>query len=334
MRIRTLSFVSLTLISLSAFAEPELQPYIDQLKSTLPEEKRVPDPTDSNPSPFIDSINAQAKDKKTDLDEESYTEHLKKTDPKLRENEDAKPFTEEAKKTLGPGEPTDGAIAAVTQGKSELHPRLDGEIHNAFGFSVGGGGTRNLSAPSDVQGANFNTLYGSGWAPDLRFFYEYQPFHSEWFGNFGIIASGAVAIHTGTGAFDQNVDVGASTNFGSSSQTQFRFLTLPATVGVIYRFNLLRVIRPFVSVSAAAVGFIESRSDREATMSGYSLGYQAVGGVNILLNGVSKGALWELYSSADVKKYYLTVDFTRLQTIIRPVRFEISAVNIGFTFEY
>ena len=180
-------------------AETSNQPYIDQLKNEIKSENGgKEEPVSNSPDPYIESIkkklDAQEAEKEAEKGAEkdaekdgNYIEELKKSDPSLREEPPTQSFIEQERIKLPPSS-EGGAIQAVAEGKSELHPQIKGDIHSAFGAKYGVSLSRAITSSSELR--NFNDIYGSSYAPDLTLFYEYQPFHSEWFGNIGIIGMG------------------------------------------------------------------------------------------------------------------------------------------------
>jgi hypothetical protein len=223
-----------------AATEKSVQPYIDHLKRTLPEK-----PASDGQQPFIDSIKKNLPPTK---DSRGYTERLRQTDPKKDEPKPAEPFIETEKRRIEVEKPERGsAIQAVKDGRSELQLKRPGTISGAAGLRVGVNNTRKVTATDAVRQKQFSEVYGDGWVPDVTVFTEYQPFHSEWLGNIGLLGSVGFSQFKGSGKFAiSNLSYG-NTNFGTNSKTQFRFNFLPIQIGAVYRFNLLRILRPFVS---------------------------------------------------------------------------------------
>ena len=309
--------------------EVSVQPYIDELKKDLPEAE--------NPVKQGESYTENIKKKlKTDdqIPDGQYIDVLKESNPEAFEKKSEGSFIEEQKAKLEPVEKT-SAISAVSEGKSELKPRYDGPISHAFTVKIGASLTRSITAPG-VQLSSFKNLYGENWAPDGMFLYEYQPFHSEWYGNIGFVLGTGLAYYHGKGSFKYNLENPAKpgTYFGSASQTKFQFFTFPLIGGVNYRFNLFRILRPFVQVAGVAMGYLERRDDNKDGNRGYSKGIFVTFGTNINLNWIAPSASWSLYESFGVKKYYLTVDYSRLTTFASDVDFTISGISAGLAYEF
>src|SRR5690606_28061323 len=118
------------------------------------------------------------------------------------------------------------------EGRSELKPVYPGEINHAFGFRVGASPTRDLKTHTGKGASDFNEIYGTGWYPDVQFFWEYQPWHSVWFGSLGLVFTGGVTYQSGFGKFGFPIPKPPEINgeFGSESLTRYRFLTLPGSI--------------------------------------------------------------------------------------------------------
>ncbi len=321
------------LLSNSLYAIESNQPYIDEIKKQLGEEQKSPS---GEMDPYLQSIK-----KKLEADEnhtgsfEGYTVELRAADPTLTPTKLDTQFIESEKLKVAPHE-EGGAIQAVLDGKSELHPKKEGKIHHAFGVRYGLSLSRNVTAPSQVK--NFNDVYGSNYSPDINLFYEFQPFHSEWYGNIGIMILGGLSYFHGAGTFKSQIPKPPPAPNGSyfplTSNTEFKFFSLPAVLGVNYRFNLFRFLRPYFMLGATSVGYVEMRNDAVEGSRGHSEGYFLSSGVSILLDWFSKTGSWDLYSSFGIKHYYLTIDYTRISTFTGSLNYNVNGIVSGFTFEY
>ena len=314
-----------------------VQPYIDQLKQQMGDnEKPKADVSGSYTEEMKKKLKAQGRSAPSG---ESYIESLKKSDPQRFGEPSVKPpsFTEQQKSKLGPAQ-KESAIQALKEGRSDLQLRREGAIHWASGFRLGAAASRTVTGDSASTNGSFGSFYGSGWTPDLNLFVEYQPFHSEWFGNIGIVGGLGFTYNSG----NANLKIGnlpnpfgtAGATFGTASHTNLKFITAPVSIGVNYRFNLLRYLRPFVQASPTYIAYLETRSDGRGDIRGKSTGLQIGGGANLLLDNFSKSLSWELYDEFGVKHYYLTVDYTKLSTIAGDVKFDASTLSLGLTYEF
>lgn len=303
-------------------------PYVDALRKKLDSE--TPAPTES----YTESLRVKLGGSETSQGySEQVRQQLLKKDTDQLAPVPPSSYTETEKQRLGPPE-NGGAIQAVNEGHSELKAKRVGEIHHAAGLRYGASLTRDITAAAGAASAPFNSIYGSNYAPDVTLFYEYQPFHSEWFGNFGLVSSLGVGYYHGGGKFSVDLTKPSGGQFGTESRTKFQFFTLPLMAGVDYRFNLLRYLRPFVMVGPTLIYYTEKRSDDRESFSGYSKGVFFSGGVSILLDWINGASSWDLYTEHGVKHYYLTVDYSRLSTFSGVVSVAVSGINAGLTFEF
>lgn len=339
--LRSLLFFSLPILLNSGGAYgaplPHQGSYIEELKSQMREQGQ---PTDerldaSSPQNYIDAV------KKHDLppvpeESTSYIEQLRMLNAadEKKEPEGTPSYLEREKAKLEP-QPEGGAIDALLTGNSELTAKKRGNIHYAFGLRYGVSISRLISAPAGTQRQAFNDIYGSQYAPDLSLFYEFQPFHSEWFGNFGIVAMAGLGYFRGFGQYSFDVPKpGNAGNFDPKSSTKFQFFAIPLTVALDYRFNLFRVLRPYILVGPTLVGYFETRDDSVRGNRGNSRSLLVSTGVSILLDWMDTSASWDLYTIHGIHHYYLTVDYSRLFPIGGDVDYGMSGVTLGFTFEY
>ena len=311
-----------------------VQPYIDELKRGLPAEGT----SSSVPSrgSYTEDLKIKLKAKQPASSGGSYTEELKRKDPELYKKDPGSSYSETQKTKLGEKK-LGGAIAAVRDGRSELHAKIEGDVHFAAGFRVGVGASNQVTGSLGATNGSFENFYGKGWFPDLNFFAEYQPFHTAWAGNLGIFAGTGFTYHSGSGVFKiqlANPFDPSGTPFSQTSHTQLKFFTLPIVAGLNYRFSLSKNQRPYVQAAPTLVFYEESRSDAKSANLGKSIGYELSGGLNILLDNIAKGISWDLYDEFGIKHYYLTLDYTKLSTITGSVHFDASTTSLGFTYEF
>jgi hypothetical protein len=234
--------------------------------------------------------------------------------------------------------PEGGAIQALNEGRSELHAKKVGKIRHAFGIKYGDNRflTRDISATSDIQLRKFTDVYGAGYSPDVSIFYEFQPFHSKYFGNIGFVGQFGVAYFQGKGQFSSALLIpgGGGTAFPALSSTSFQFFAVPVTLGIDYRFNLFHYLRPFALVGLNGVVVAEMRNDNINGSHGYTVGLTGTVGVSILLDWVSATSTWDYYSGFDIKHYYLTIDYSHTRSFLGLINYEVSGFSAGLTFEY
>ena len=328
----------------AVFADPPSNsPYIDKIKRKMKEKalKNGEDPSGASlDESYTEKLSRDLKAKDAEKgivrpkETPSYSEQLKRKHPeRFRKDEEASlDYTEKLKKELPP-EKVESAIEAYKEGRSELKPRIEGEIHHAYGLRYGISTTHNAAGDGSSQAQNFQSIYGSSYSPDLNFFYEIQPIHSEWFGSVGLFGALGITYFSGIGKFSSTLERPGGGNFDAESGTKFQFFVVPATVGLNYRFNLFRIIRPYFMLGPSLIGYMERREDDGPSYWGNSRGYQIVAGAAILLDWISPRTSWDMYQNYGIKHSYLTIDYTRLSTL-SGVNFSFYGFYMGFTFEY
>ena len=231
------------------------------------------------------------------------------------------------------GEPGSISGSAIADTKKGLGPKQgikEGNIHHGMGFKFGASIERSVSVAGSIgSGVAFSTLYAAQVAPDLTLAYEFQPFHSENFGSLGFGGILGASLYRGKGKFQVDLP-----GFGSVSDTEFRFLFVPVMALVNYRFNLPRLIRPYVQAAAGPNLFVETRSDSTRNKHGYSLGAIFTGGVAINLNYLTSNRGWESYTEAGIHHTLLTIDYSRQVHLRGDLNVQASGVNVGLNYEF
>jgi hypothetical protein len=111
-------------------------------------------------------------------------------------------------------------------------------------------------------------------------------------------------------------------------------LSIPATIGAKYQFNLSHIIRPYALAGPTLVGISEARNDGIGAKHALSKGITTSVGAAFLLDWISGGNTWNLYQDFGVKHFYLTVEYTKLTSISSPVDVSYSGMNAGFTYDF
>ena len=293
---------------------PSPQPYIDRLKKQI-------DSTPENPEP---SYTEEFKKKIPPSEPEtSYSEKLKST---LESEESPEGYSETEKKKLPAEEERESPIQAVLSGKSNTTQARRPDINQALGFMVGV--NPNISV-TDTDGAfNYSTIYGTGWQPELMMHYEWQPFHSEYLGSFGLHLNTGITLGEGYG------QLSFPFNGSTVSQTRFTFIQVPMLVGAIYRFNLFRLLRPYIGASAGAIFYNESRKDDVGDKRGYSTVFSGHLGAALLLDFFDGGSARDGYLSMGIQHSYFVAEYLYLDSFSQSgVVFRRGGVYAGFLFE-
>lgn len=302
------------------------QPYIDEIRKNLPSE-------DQSSESYIDSVLKKIPETPS---EGSYIENLKKEHPeKFTESPRGTQWLEEKRNQLPPKE-EGGAILALQEGRSELHPRMPGEIRYAFGLRYGASLIRDVTAAPGAMIRPFNELYGYNYAPEFSLFFEYQFLRHEKLASLGILGGAGLAYFHGQGTLKINLAKpwAPGESFGQGAKTQFQFYAVPVTAALTYRMNLLNYLRPFVMAGPTGIFYFETRNDGQNRKYGYSKALSTSAGVSVLMDWISSRDAWDSYRGSGIRHSYLTAEYSRLFTLNSDVDFGMSGIWAGVIFEY
>ncbi len=297
-----------------AFAE-STQPYIDSLISELPKEN----------GSYIEKLKKEYRNAPSE-DATGYTESLRKEMP---QSDGSKNYSEKLSRSLPPDNRS--AIEDYKKGRKLKPNKGSLETRSAFGFKFFANATRTYTAGAK-QDVEYGTVYGDGWIPDFAFHYEWRPFTGDFIKKFGLYTSLGGSFSKAKGKLDYSDPSGA--NFGTDSRTEFKFISVPVNVGLIYRMNFGDIIYPYFAGGPSAIGFVETRNDSQDGQRGYTFGYWFSGGIALGLDWLSPKNSWDQYDSMGIKHSYFTIDYTRLESVAGGlVEFTVDGIEAGFTFE-
>jgi len=293
--------------------------YIDQLKKTLPPATDQSGAANTTGSYTEDEKKVLGPDSSSS---EGYSEKLKKSLPPADATDSADGYT----KTIKTEPDTKPSVVETVKNGTYQEPKLkiDKAIHNAIGINVGivPGTTVNAGGPN-----SFNTVYGAGWKPDIGLHYEYQLFHSEWFGSVGLTGDTGLSFASGHGV------LAFAFNGSTVSQTSFQFYQVPLLAGVNYRLNALRYVRPFVGGNIGGMTYAEMRSDTANFNRGISLVFSVSGGLCFLMDFLDPRSMRDSWMDSGIQHVYLVAQYTYLTTLAGIVNIGRSGVYGGFLFE-
>jgi hypothetical protein len=322
---RGLTTAVLAVLSLQIGSAQAAQPFIDSLLSEIPKSTE-PVRTNENPDPYIQSQKARLG---APSQEGSYSEEIKK---ELGEKDrSSEGYTENLKRNLGTKPSGDSAIADFKSGKKLKANKGGDHTDHVFAFKFGTAMERSYIGDATSQDLSYPVVYGDGWVPEMTITYEVHPIRSGFFSNLGIFGSAGGSFAKANGKF---AFTGPSGEF-TSSRTRFIFVTLPLSLGPIYRFHITNGIAPYFGGGGSAIGFIENRNDDKQSVRGYSFGYWSVVGISFGLDFLSRKMSWNQYESTGVKRTYLSLEYSYLSTIPGGlVEATVEGVQAGLTFEY
>ncbi|MCM0604649.1 MAG: hypothetical protein KA715_01015 [Xanthomonadaceae bacterium] len=308
------------LFSLLSVSAQSSSPYLDKIKEQLSHEE-------SDSGSYTDEIKQKIDLSLKQPSSEDYTQKIKQSLAPEEKQDDS--FTDGIKQKLEPLEEM-GAIEAVQKGQSELTLKRSLDIKSALGFRFGASVTRNYIG----EAATFSTIYPAAFSPDFTIHYEWKPFHSEWFGSLGVVAEAGLQSYRGFGRFKNPlINDATGSEFPATSKVSTQLLIFPFVSGLVYRFNLLRIIRPFVQAGPMLLTFAESRSDTDRILKTISTGWYASGGLSILLDGISREMTWDLYAVHTIKHYYLTAEYLFARPLTGDIQVNAQGVYVGFLME-
>ncbi|MBI3555989.1 MAG: hypothetical protein HY074_06985 [Deltaproteobacteria bacterium] len=210
----------------------------------------------------------------------------------------------------------------------ELEPKFKNTVNTAAGFSFVASNQFKITSNKDIQANTFESVYSpdSKYAPSADVFVERQLYRNRYVGALGVVGHLNVISIAGKGVFTKT---GAT-----SPDTTFRFLAIPVSVGVSYRFLQMRFIDPFISLSAVAIPFLETRNDDHPSRRAMSRGYNVTGGLAFNLDWITRKDAWEQYDNNGVLHTYLLAQLEVLRTLSGAVNFAYNATYIGLMFEF
>jgi hypothetical protein len=286
------------------------QPYIDRLKKSDP---TLDIPDEANP-PRAPAAPASRPG--------TYTSRIRSG---LEPEESSEGYSEKERAKIG-DDPWLSRPLEVNSGKSVRKVMERPDIESAIGFKIGVSPGMTVTNSSGTIG--FDALYGTSWQPELLLHYERQLFHSEFLGSFGVGFDTGLSYSTGYGLLSFNF------NGNSVSQTRFSFLQIPLIASATYRFNLLRVIRPYVSAGAGTVFYTEVREDEAGDKRGYSFVFSGSGGLALALDFFDSKTALDGWLSRGIQHTYLIAEYFYLSSFNRTgVSFGRSGIYAGFLFE-
>lgn len=318
--IELLAWASLKLIPDASAEETSPQPYIDRLKAQM--KKTEPENAGSQES-YTEELKKKLGLKPAPQGESPYIDRVKSG---LEPVPSAEGYTDQERAKLPPIKDQESLIERVKAGRDKLPEESRPPIKEAIGFMVGV--SPGLEVVNTSGTKTFTEIYGAGWKPELTLHYERQIFHSEYAGSFGLGVDLGISIANGYGQLTFPF------NGTSASQTPFTFFQVPVLASAYYRFNLLRVLRPYVGGSVGPILFSEVRSDPAPDRRSYSFVYVTHLGAALLLDFLDRATAKDSYLSLGVQHSYLFVEFLYQNSFNQTgVVFSRSGIYSGFLFE-
>ncbi len=254
----------------------------------------------------------------------SYSEDLKK---QLSQVPDSTDYSAKQKETMPPAKERESTIKLVKEHRDKLGlPELP-PPHEILGMKIG------ISPGIKVNGGgqSFDDVYGDSWAPDVMLHYERELFHSENWGSLGIGGDIGIGYAAGFGRLTYDFPRGSG-NY--KSETHFNLLQFPIILDAYYRFNLFRILRPFVGAGVGVVGYDEFRDDGLPSHTGFSTVFTASAGAALLLDFFDPDTHREAYLHEGIQHVFLMGEFLTMNSFASPASISRAGVYGGFLFEY
>jgi hypothetical protein len=314
-----IEFVAWAILKFAHAEESSPQPYIDRLKARLEKEDPKKEPVEG----YTDRIKKTLETPVTTENPQPYIDQLKS---RLEATESSEGYTEKERAKLPSEKDRLSPIELVKLGKDRNPEPERPTITQALGVTVGVGPGMKVTNTSGSIG--YDEVYGSDWQPELMLHYERQIFHSENFGSLGFGLDAGVAFASGNGKLSY------SFNGSNTSQTKFTFYQFPFLLSSYYRFNLLRVLRPYVGGSVGSIFYIEGRNDAVKDNRGYDFVFATHAGASLMLDFFDRSTARDGYLSAGIQHSYLFAEFLYLNSFNQSgVVLERSGIYSGFLFE-
>jgi hypothetical protein len=335
--IRSIALKLLTPIEFSAWAILKLthadpvsnQPYIDSVKKQM----AADDAAAGKTSDSSESYSEQEKKKlrPTPTPTESYSSKLKRQlNAKETAPTDTDGYTAKEKTKLPATDERESPIQLAKEKREYLHEPKREPITNAFGFKLGLSPGEQVNVTGGT--VSYDQVYGSSWKPDFYLHFEHQYFHSESWGSLAGTAELGFNYASGFGqlSFPFPNDATGTTQ----SETVFQFIQVPFLIGLNYRFNLFKYVRPYVAASVGPLGYIELRQDPEPAKKGIAFAYSTSLGASLLLDFLDKETSKQGYETDGIQHVYLTLEYLYMNTLGGDVSIKRGGLYAGFLFEF
>jgi hypothetical protein len=182
-----------------------------------------------------------------------------------------------------------------------------------------------------TSGFSFTDLYTGNPIPTLFFDYEFQL--NGRFGALGLRAGTGLFYSTGTGRFVHS-DVERSAS--ARPDISFNFVMLPNTATALYHFQYWekQLFTPYVGGGAGYFVFGELRDDGGGPKLGGAAVGVALGGLNILADGIDPIASRELESEYGISHISINLEFSQIVGLNPSYDFSSSVISAGVNMEF
>lgn len=120
------------------------------------------------------------------------------------------------------------------------------------------------------------------------------------------------------------------------SQEKYSFLTLPLSLGAVYRFQYkdTQLFVPYVAGGGTYVVLAEKREDKSSPNFTGGFGFYGAGGLLINLTKFDNETAFELNSEYGIGNLWLSLEFKATEVEAESFKFSTQYVNAGFAFDF
>ncbi len=172
---------------------------------------------------------------------------------------------------------------------------------------------------------NFQDFYGEASHLIIGYDYEWFPWVNQ--GKFGVQGGVSMMFAQGHGIQTASLE---------SSAENYTFVTLPLTLGPVYRFEYKdkQLVAPYVSGGGTYTVLIEKREDKSKPNVTASPGFYAAGGALLNLSVIDSESGFALDSEYGISNLWISVEYRIIEVDSDNFKFSNRYVNAGLTFDF
>ncbi len=177
-----------------------------------------------------------------------------------------------------------------------------------------------------VQNLEFEDFYHENSGLTLGYNYQKFPWINQ--GKLGYEIGLSAMIVTGNGRLVATPAV--------ESKESFTFVTMPITLGAVYRLEWKdrQMFAPYASGGATYVALIEKREDKAAPNFAGGFGYYGTAGVLFNLSSFDADSGFQLESEYGISNMWLSAEFKVIEVNAESFEFSNAYVNAGLFFDF
>lgn len=155
----------------------------------------------------------------------------------------------------------------------------------------------------------------------------------EWF---SFIDKGKLGVQAGFSAMFANGHGRLKALPNDPSTESFTFVTLPITLGGVYRLEWKdkQLIAPYVAGGGTYVVLLEKREDKATPSAIGGLGFYATGGLLFNIGALDRDAGFQLESEYGISNMWLSVEFRVIEVSSSAFGFSNKYLNAGLSFDF